>query len=170
MKSFTYAAPSKFVRSSFLDQWFPWSRVEKCFWPGQGKRSDKIDPDLSTIRHKGGIYCLAWSKFAPSKRSPHDQSIRYIGQTSNFSRRMAQFGASAGFWGKRSFGHSAGWRWKKGKTESLWVCFFAVDENIPDHLVAGLRCWLEALALEEYRTKWGKLPDVNDRQSITQLS
>jgi hypothetical protein len=72
-------------------------------------------------------------------------------------------GCSAGFWGERSAGHSAGWSWAEGKHDWLWVAFFDVlrGQELEAHMRKGLRCWMEAVALEEYRITTGTLPQVN---------
>jgi hypothetical protein len=78
---------------------------------------------------------------------------------------MGQFGNSAGFWGQRKNGHSAGWRWPLNQTENTWVGFFLVGEGLPPHLASGLRHWMEAVALEEYRLVHGRLPEINAAQA-----
>lgn len=75
---------------------------------------------------------------------------------------MGQFGSSAGFWGERSNGHSAGWRWPEAQTEHTWVGFFPVGDGLQPHLAAGMRLWMEAVALEEYRLAFGRLPNINE--------
>src|SRR4051794_38245079 len=91
-------------------RWFHWDEVEACFWPGAGKRSAAVDEGLAEIRHYGGVYLLAWSQAAPRRKNPqHVPTVKYIGETDWFKGRMGGFGNSAGFWGPRAFGHSAGW-------------------------------------------------------------
>jgi hypothetical protein len=88
--------------------------------------------------------------------------IKYIGETHYFKARMGGLAWSAGFWGERAFGHSAGWRWPEGKNKLLWVAFFEViKEKEREHLARGLRCWLEGVALEEYRQANLQVPQVN---------
>jgi hypothetical protein len=87
--------------------------------------------------------------------------VWYIGETVYFANRMGGFGNSAGFWGERRFGHSAAWRWPEGKWENMWVAFFEVGKDLAPHLAAGLRKWLEAVALEEYRLEHKQLPKIN---------
>jgi hypothetical protein len=91
--------------------------------------------------------------------------VRYIGETINFNQRMGGFGNSAGFWGGRRFGHSAGWRWPEGQAEHCWIAFFPVGNELLTHLATGMRKWLEAVALEEYRLACGRLPEVNSAVS-----
>lgn len=74
---------------------------------------------------------------------------------------MAQFATSAGFWGSVAEGHSGGGRWPLGERECLWVSFFPLGGGLRHHLAAGLRCWMEALALEEHLRARGNLPVVN---------
>ena len=82
---------------------------------------------------------------------------------------MGYFARSAGFWGDRQDGHSAGWRWPKNASGNLWVAFFAVGAELPAHLADGLRKWMEAVALEEHRLEHGSLPAVNAAKSAVIL-
>lgn len=74
---------------------------------------------------------------------------------------MDDLANSAGFWGERRDGHSAGRRWPKGRTENLWVAFFEIGHKLPDHLAKGLRKWMEAVAIEEHRAAHDQVPEVN---------
>jgi hypothetical protein len=88
--------------------------------------------------------------------------VQYIGETNAFGRRLRQFGDSAGLFGVRRRGHSAGWRWQNGARKHLQVAFFPVAAPLGQiHLAIGLRKWLEAVALEEHRLAHGRLPVVN---------
>jgi hypothetical protein len=144
--------------------WYHWSAVEACFWPGAGGRSAVVDAGLAEIKDYGGVYVLAWSEAEPPRKTPHlAPAVKYIGETYWFKGRMGGFGNSAGLWGKRSFGHSAGWSWPKGKKDHLWVAFFDVAKGLEleAHVHRGLRAWVEAVALEEHRLANGKLPRLN---------
>jgi hypothetical protein len=44
----------------------------------------------------------------------------------------------------------------------MWVAFFVVGEQLAAQLAAGLRKWLEAVALEEHRLEHGRLPEINE--------
>jgi hypothetical protein len=145
-------------------RWFHWSEIEAWFRHGVNKKSRSIDPELAEIKDYGGVYLLAWSRKEPQRIRPHlAREVQYIGQTYWFKARLDGFRASAGFLGKRTFGHSAGWRWDKGKKANLWVAFFDVTEglSLEAHVASALRCWVEAVALEEYRLVHGTLPAVN---------
>jgi hypothetical protein len=104
---------------------------------------------------------VAWSRQPPPRLHPREAAVRYVGETHSFANRMGGFGNSAGFWGERRFGHSAAWRWPEGKSENMWVAFFVVGEQLAPHMAVGLRKWLEAVALEEYRLEHGRLPEIN---------
>jgi hypothetical protein len=88
--------------------------------------------------------------------------VRYIGETSEFLQRMGQFANSAGFWGERQNGHSAGWRWPAGQSDNTWASFFPVGNELLPHLAAGMRFWMEAVALEEFRLVHDRLPEINE--------
>lgn len=153
--------PTTFDVPPFCDRWIRWSEVNACFWPGKGRRSEKVDPILAPIRSRGGIYIFAWSVSAPKTLAPVTKEVQYIGQTNWFKRRMGQFGTSAGFWGKRAAGHGPGWHWPKGRNDKLWVAFFDVGSDLDQsHLAEGLRYWIEAVALEEHRKALGVLPPL----------
>lgn len=155
------SVPSMFNIEPFGGQWFHWNQIEECFWPGKGRRPEKVNPQLASVRNSSGVYLLAWSMPAPELVSPLASQIQYIGQTNCFHGRMAQFATSAGLWGKRDNGHSAGWRWPEGKRENLFVAFFPIIEGLSPHLASGLCHWLEALALEAYRINNNELPMIN---------
>jgi hypothetical protein len=87
--------------------------------------------------------------------------VKYVGETADFRSRMGYFARSAGFWGDRKDGHSAGWRWPENASGNLWIAFFEVGAELPAHLAEGLRKWMEAVALEEHRLEHGNLPAVN---------
>jgi hypothetical protein len=146
------------------ERWFHWSRIAACFWPGPGKKSKSIDPELADIKDYGGVYLIAWSEQEPPRRKwSKVPSVKYIGETHWFKARMGGFAQSAGFKGERAFGHSAAWRWEQGKNSKLWVAFFDVTQGqtMQPHLAIGLRRWVEAVALEEYRLANGALPELN---------
>lgn len=154
------AQTNRFGGETHGGRWFHWGEVEACFWPGLGRRADASNAALAPVRLQGGVYILAASERRPRVVSPAANQVRYIGETGFFKRRMAQFGSSAGFWNGRRKGHSAGWRWNYGP-DHLWVCFVPLGNDLLPHLAKGLRCWMEALALEEYRRRYGSLPEVN---------
>lgn len=124
----------------------------------------KVNPTLAPVCSCGGVYLLAWSKSAPKLIQPSVSAIHYIGQTNLFKRRMEQFGWSAGFWGERASGHSAGWRWPQGQHAQLLVAFFEMGCDLPIHLADGLRAWMEGVALEEYFQANGRLPIINEEE------
>lgn len=144
------------------NRWFPWTDVEECFWPGRGGRSHAINPSLASIRNAAGIYCVAW---APTGTIPipDEQKVQYIGQTKNFKARMNQFASSAGiFWDDRYDGHSAAWRWPKGKTAKMMIAFFPLSEPEADHMQTGRLFWYEALAINLYFLRHdNSLPPLN---------
>jgi len=152
--------PKSFNLCAHENRWYRWYDIENCFWPGAGKRSSQIDPCLATIVYKPGIYFMAWDPTQPP--CPENSAVRYIGQTKIFKRRMEQFGLSAGFWGGRSNGHSAAWRWPKGWRSKLEVAFFPLMvEGLRDHLASGYLHWYEALAIESFLMANEELPRLN---------
>jgi hypothetical protein len=153
--------PTSFCIQPFSGRWFHWSEISACFWPGAGGRSVKVNQNLAAICHLGGIYCLGWSVGAPKIIGPTARAVRYIGETARFKERMSGFRNSAGLNGNREFGHSAGWRWPLHHADNLWVSFFLIGNELLPHLAGGLRGWMEAVALEEYRLAHGQLPIVN---------
>jgi hypothetical protein len=156
------SVPTSFDAQPFAARWFHWTDIAPCFWPGRGRRAACVNPELAPVRTLGGVYCLAWSPNAPLAIGPAAAPVRYIGETGEFRRRMCQFGNSAGFWGERRNGHSAGWRWPVGQSDNAWVTFFPIGNDLLPHLAAGLRAWLEAVALEEFRLVHGRLPEINE--------
>lgn len=157
----TASVPTSFDVRPFVGQWFHWTDVGACFWPGRGRQAATVNPVLAPIRTLGGVYCFAWSPEPPPIIGPTAAAVRYIGESSCFQRRMQQFGDSAGFWGVRQNGHSAGWRWPAGQMEQAWVAFFEIGNDLQPHLATGMRKWMEAVALEEFRLMHGRLPEVN---------
>jgi hypothetical protein len=155
------SVPTRFDTQPFAGRWFSWAVISACFWPGRGGRAAAVNPLLAPVRDLGGVYLLAWSEQPPTTVHPSAPEVRYIGESINFRQRMGGFGNSAGFWGERQFGHSAGWRWPQGQSEHTWVAFFPVGEDLVPHLAAGMRKWLEAVALEEHRRACGDLPQIN---------
>jgi hypothetical protein len=153
--------PLYFDLEPFAGRWFSWTEIAACFWPGKGRRATAVNPELAPVRKHGGVYLMAWSQQPPTRVHPRAPEVRYIGETHGFAGRMAGFANSAGFWGERRVGHSAAWRWPEGKSEYLWVAFFVVADELQSHLARGLRKWLEAVALEEYRLEHGRIPEVN---------
>lgn len=159
------APPVVFNLAAHLNAWCTWSRMTKCFWPRYHgfHTSKKADAELAPMVDAGGIYLVADSVQQPVSLHPSDASVIYVGETSRFKRRMGQFGDSAGLWddGLRTAGHSAGLRVKLQR-DRLWLAFFPVElPRGQRHLGAGLRLWIEALAIEEYRVANGELPIVN---------
>ena len=155
------SVPTSFDIQPFAARWFNWIDIAKCFWPGRGGRAANINPELAPVRMLGGIYCFAYSADAPLLISPKAAEVRYIGETGEFLRRMGQFGQSAGFWGERHNGHSAGWRWAEGQLDNIWVSFFPIGKELLPHLAVGMRVWMEAVALEEFRLVHDRLPEIN---------
>lgn len=154
-------APNTFDLKAYGEGWYSWGRISDCFWPGAGKRSADVDPVLAKLAKLRGIYCIGWK--AVGKPSPCNPGVQYIGQTGSFKTRMAQFGWSAGFWGGREPGHSAGWRWAENKNDQLVVSFYPIaTSKIPKHMLAGFLHWYEALALDAYYKACGSLPFVNN--------
>ena len=103
------SVPTSFDVLPFAGRWFRWADIAACFWPGRGGRAALVNLELAPVRSLGGVYCFAWSNEPPAIVGPTAGAVRYIGETSEFLRRMGQFGNSAGFWGDRQTGHSAGW-------------------------------------------------------------
>jgi hypothetical protein len=160
------SVPVSFDVPPFGGRWFRWSEVAECFWPGRGGRAALTNPGLAPVRFLGGVYCLAWSPEPPRVVGPRAVEVRYIGESGEFQRRMGQFGNSAGFFeGQRQDGHSAGWRWPLAQKEETWLSFFEVGRSLVPHLAEGLRYWMEAVALEEYRLLFGRLPEINKTTS-----
>ncbi len=159
------SVPTSFNLQPFGGRWFRWAEISECFWPGRGRQATIVNPELAPIRHRAGIYCVAWSQQSPQCVRPTAIEVKYIGETGEFLRRMGQFSVSAGFGGARSNGHSAAWRWPLGRKENIWVSFFEVGETLPAHLAEGLRHWMEAVALEEYRLAYGHLPEINEAKT-----
>lgn len=160
--------PLTFDLVPFGSVWLHWKDVERALFPGRGKRCEEAFREL---RRVGGIYLLAWSEAEPTELSPAILSVKYVGETDRFMKRMGQFGRAAGFWGPRKKGqHSAGERWPKARHEHLWVLFFpfSVPGGLP-HLVTGLRKWLEALALDAHAQVRGSLPQANLRRTTVRL-
>lgn len=154
------------------DGWFHWKEVDANFWPKE-RRTRVAHPDLDFIKDSGGVYVIAWSVEKPCQKQLHTcPQVKYIGETHCFKTRMGAFGTSAGFWGDRANGHSAGWSWEQGKVHNLWVAFFDVLNGVemPTHLAMGLRKWVEAVALEEHRQVNGRLPIVNTVRRNTIIS
>lgn len=156
------SVPTSFDVPAFAGRWFSWVEVAECFWPGRGGRASQVNPELAPVRYTGGVYCLAWSPEPPTILGPTAAEARYIGATNEFRRRIGQFGNSAGFWGERQNGHSAAWRWPKGCTDHAWLSFFPIGNELLPHLAAGMRFWMEAVALEEFRLVHGRLPEINE--------
>lgn len=156
-----YTAPSTFNAAAYANRWFSWQAIEDCFWPGRGVRSESIDASLAGVKDIGGIYVMASSDKQPTLISPKCPEVQYVGQTRFFKGRMGQFATSAGFWGGRANGHSAGWRWPEGQKDRLHIAFFPVGNDWPAHLAEGLRHWMEALAIEAYRQTHSTLPPLN---------
>lgn len=150
-----------FSLKPFEDRWFSWQRIAPCFWPGLGKLAASADPLLAPVRTMGGVYLIGWGE--PEKMpAPTDPAVQYVGQTSNFKRRMKKFKASGGFDSlKRRKGHSAAGRWPLGKNQKMHVAFFPLKENVLPHMATGLLYLEEALALDAYYRKYGKLPPLN---------
>jgi hypothetical protein len=156
------SVPTSFDVQPFGARWFHWTDVASCFWPGRGGQALLVNPELAPVRTLGGVYCFAWSPEPPPVIGPTAAAVRYVDETSEFPRRLGQFGNSAGFWGARQNGHSAGWRWPAGQSDNTWVSFFPIGNELLPHLAAGMRVWMEAVALEEFRRIHGRLPEINE--------
>lgn len=151
----------EFALKPFLNQWFAWSRINECFWPGAGKRSEKIDAALSPVRNLSGIYVIAWGSDLDAP-NPAEDHVQYIGMTDNFKRRMAQFASSAGIhYDGRYDGHSAAWRWPEAKFEKMKISFFPLLSVMEPHMKSGFLYWQEALAIDCYFKAHGKVPPLN---------
>ncbi|MBP1625929.1 MAG: hypothetical protein H6Q00_404 [Holophagaceae bacterium] len=170
MAAFAIRVPIEFDLQPFAGRWFSWSEIEACFWPGPRGRSEKVNSELAPARDRGGVYLMAWSEAAPEEVSPIAKAVKYIGQTNCFKARMGQFASSAGLWGPRADGHSAGWRWPEGKSENLFVAFFPINEGMDTHLANGLLHWLEAVGMDMYKQHHARLPSLNARDNIDSLS
>lgn len=156
--------PSSFSVAAHGRGWYRWSEVADCFFPRYrgGTTSAAADEVLAPAKDEGGIYLIAQSASEPASPRPEDAAVVYVGETVWFKRRMDQFGDSAGLWGARANGHSAGWRYT-GSGEDLWVAFFVVEWPLAQpHLAEGMRKWLESVALEEYRQVHSRLPPLNE--------
>ncbi|CAM0557917.1 hypothetical protein EHLJMEHL_03008 [Vreelandella titanicae] len=130
-----------FILNPFAGQWFEWERINECFWPGAGGRSEKVDPGLAPVRLYSGIYVIVWGD-SLGVPSPADSNVQYIGMTDNFKNRMSQFASSAGIhYDGRYDGHSAAWRWPEAKIDQMKVAFFPLQENFASHLKSGFLYW-----------------------------
>jgi len=67
MSSAIPVPPSAFSLSPYAGKWFPWARIEKCFWPKSYgfKTSLDADKELGGIPGLGGVYLIAWSPGPP---------------------------------------------------------------------------------------------------------
>lgn len=150
-----------FILRPYAGQWFEWERINKCFWPGPGRRSAQVDPELGPVRVQSGIYVIAWGD-SSGEPAPDNSHVQYIGMTDNFKNRMSQFASSAGIhYDGRYSGHSAAWRWPEAKIERMLIGFFPLEEGMPSHLKSGFLYWQEALAIDAYFKKHGKVPPLN---------
>jgi hypothetical protein len=137
-------------------------QIARCFWPGAGGRSAKVDPRLAPVCRLGGVYLLAHAPKHPGRVHPSNVAVRYVGESYWFKGRMGSFAVSAGFWGEQRSGHSAAaWRWSLGR-RNLWVAFFPFASEVDQHhLQVGMRKWYEAVAIEVHRRAYGTIPAVN---------
>jgi hypothetical protein len=159
--------PLSFDVTAFGNQWFQWATVEACFWPGRGQRSERINPKLAPIGNRGGVYLLAYHSTAPESIGPKDEHVWYVGQTNAFKRRLGEFANSAGFLGERKAGHSASWRWPEGEKNNTWVAFYEIGMEFDQpHLATAMRCWMEGIAIEEYRIAHGTIPKINEAVGV----
>lgn len=150
-----------FILKPFADQWFEWERINECFWPGAGGRSEKVDPELGPVRLYSGIYVIAWGD-SSGVPNPVDSNVQYIGMTDNFKNRMSQFASSAGIhYDGRYDGHSAAWRWPEAKIDEMKVAFFPLFRDLAPHLKSGFLYWQEALAIDAYFKVHGEVPPLN---------
>jgi hypothetical protein len=171
IKKGTIPSPPRSLNWSPLGgRWFHWSEIDPFLRPGSQTRRSSLQTDLSEILDYGGVYVLAWADQEPTRELlPWAAEVKYVGETHWFKARMTGFGWSAGFWGGRYNGHSAAWRWPKGKRRKLWVAFFDVarGQTLGAHLARGLRCWVEGVALEEHLLVNGSLPALNEARRNT---
>ena len=153
---------NNFDLKPYKNKWFSWDRINNCFWPGAGCRSDDIDSELSPVRLMSGIYVISWD-CNNSKPSPNDDAVKYIGMTNLFKKRMEQFAASSGLhYDDRYNGHSAAWRWPLGKDKLMKVAFYPLEDNLPFHLKSGILHWYEALAIYSYyQSHQDEMPPLN---------
>ena len=136
----------KFGLKPFENRWFHWDEIAKCFWPGQGERSEFINSSLAPARKMAGIYVICWSKEPPTLVAPSSPRVMYIGQFKNFKKRLEQFGWSAGLWDEDRYNdHSAAWRWPQGESKWLWVAFYPLANSYPEHIKVGLLYWQDLL-------------------------
>src|SRR6185312_1826693 len=68
----------------FSGRWFHWTEINSCFWPGRGRRADRVNPELAPVRWLGGDYALAWCPDPPVLVHPAAPEVRYIGETACF--------------------------------------------------------------------------------------
>ncbi len=153
--------PKAFDLKAHNATWYSWADIDECFWPGAGRRSSKVNEVLAEVVKAKGVYCIAWKP--KGEVAPTNKSVRYIGQTNLFKRRMEQFGWSAGFWDGRDSGHSAGWRWPAGRKKDMAVAFFPLQgDGLGAHMIEGFLHWYEALAMEAHFQKNNcELPRLN---------
>jgi hypothetical protein len=151
-----------FNLAALQEKWFHWDEVYACFWPEAGANTDNLNPELLKIRNSAGVYCIAWGDPSGSP-NPASSNVIYIGQTKSFRRRLSEFATSSGiFYDDRFNGHSAAWRWPKGKYEKMHIAFFVVESNVPAHLLQGKLFWQEALAIHAFYLKHNEMtPPLN---------
>jgi hypothetical protein len=145
-------------------RWVRWDEVERCFFPGRGRRAELINPELAALRWSSVVYWIALSIAPPKLLLPTAEEVRYIGETGQFRRRMGEFGCSAGFWGKRRNGHYAGWWWPFGRTEDTWFCFSVIGGGLAKDLARMHRRQVEAGWLARFVQLHGHEPEFNGRK------
>lgn len=160
----------KFSLNPYINTWFSWDRVNECFWPGAGGRSEHIDPELAPVRLMSGIYVIGWGDCS-SIPTPSADIVQYIGMTQNFKNRIGQFAISSGLhYDERYNGHSAGWRWPIGRRVHMKIAFFPLKDNYALHMKSGILHYYEALAIDTYYQKFGNIvPPLNRRNGIIEL-
>src|SRR5689334_16475859 len=99
--------PSSFELEPLGSEWLHWSKLALQAFPGRGVPRQGGLQELADV---GGIYLLAWSETRPLELSPAERTVKYIGETDRFLRRLGQFGCAAGLL-TGSGAHSGGARW-----------------------------------------------------------
>lgn len=114
-----------------------------------------------------GVYMVAFSRASRTmdvEPNPVQHAVKYIGETGLLLRRLGQFGTSAGLFGERGRGHSAGWRWKdEWIAAGAYVALYPVPKDVADSGLSPFwRLCREAQAQAAYAQAHGqRLPELN---------